>query len=112
MEHELDKKMKGKEEIVTEVTEETRELIKAKIAEFEPDWMWNLIPREERESLEQAYLRTDDNQESEVLSDNKVMDMIRYRANELAEKVKITRMWLHDVKTLLKLDHPVGGCRR
>lgn len=58
------------------VTEKLRKEIRAHIAELTPTCSWYTIPRDERESVKQAYLRIDKEGKAERFSDDGVTSMI------------------------------------
>ena len=54
------------------VTEKLRKEIRIKIAELTPGYRWHVIARNERTSVEQAFLRIDKDDKAEVFSDDAV----------------------------------------
>lgn len=78
------------------VTEKLRKEIRYRIAALTPDCTWYILARDERESVELAFLRVDKDDKAEVFSDDTVTAMIytTSRGRQLVAERDIE--WLND----------------
>jgi len=81
------------------ITEKLRKELRIRIMELTPGYRWHVIARDERESVEQAFLRIDNVHDvAEVFSDDYVTSQIYERSVGKQLIAERTIKWLEDHK--------------
>lgn len=78
------------------VTEKMRKELRKRIAELTPYCTWYVIARDERESVEWAYIRIDKDDKAETFSDDGVSSMIYERSMGRKLIAERTIEWLEE----------------